>query len=468
MKTNQHKDSFRDSIGTINEDGKRHFIYPQKPEGKLYEWRKIVSYILISLLFIGPWLRWNDNPLFLFNILERKFIIFGSIFWPQDFHLFFIAMICMVLFVTLFTVIYGRIWCGWLCPQTIFLEMLFRRIEYFIDGSKGQQQKLEKQAWNSEKIRKRLLKWSIFFFISFLIANTFLAYIIGTDQLMEIVTSPPSEHLVGFILILTFTTIFYFVFLWFREQACIVVCPYGRLQGVLLDKNSIQVSYDHIRGENRAKFRKNEDRAELGKGDCIDCNLCVAVCPTGIDIRNGSQMECVNCTACIDACDSVMNKVKLPEGLIRYASENNITEGEKFQFNTRIKSYTAVLVGLLIILVTLLTTRSTIESTILRVPGKLYTLHDNGQISNLYNFKLINKTHEDIPVTFKLLSHEGTISTIGTKDIFVEKEQSAQGTLFIYIPQEELESIKTKVKIGIFQNDVLIDKVKTNFNGPIK
>lgn len=468
MKTNQHKDHFRDSIGTINEEGKREFIYPQKPEGPLYKWRKIVSYILISLLFIGPWLRWNDNPLFLFNILERKFILFGSIFWPQDFHLFFIAMICLVLFITLFTVIYGRIWCGWLCPQTIFLEMLFRRIEYFIDGTKGQQLKLEKQAWNGEKLRKRLLKWSIFFFISFFIANTFLAYIIGTDQLIEIVSSPPSQHLVGFILILIFTSIFYFVFIWFREQACIVVCPYGRLQGVLLDKNSIQVSYDYVRGENRAKFRKNENRKELSKGDCIDCSLCVAVCPTGIDIRNGSQMECVNCTACIDACDSVMNKINLPEGLIRYASENNISKGEKFEFNTRIKSYTAVLTGLLIILCSLLISRSSLETTILRVPGKLYTLHDDGLVSNLYNYKLINKTHEDIPVQFKLLSHEGKISNVGIKDINVEKESAAQGTLFIYIDQQLLDSRKTKVKIGIYQGEELVDKVKTNFNGPIK
>ncbi len=311
MKTNQHKNLFRDHIGTINADGNRQFIYPLKPNGNLYDLRKKISYILIGILFIIPWIRWSGNPLFLFNIVERKFILFGSVFWPQDFYLFFLAMICMVLFVGLFTVAFGRIWCGWVCPQTIFLEMLFRRIEYKIDGTRGQQIKLAQQNWNWEKISKRLLKCALFFLISFLISNTFLAYIIGTDELLNIIVSPPSEHIVGFTLLLLFTAVFYFVFAWFREQVCIVVCPYGRLQGVLLDKNSIQVSYDYKRGENRGRFRKNENRSDLGKGDCIDCNLCVSVCPTGIDIRNGSQMECVNCTACIDACDSIMDKVNL-------------------------------------------------------------------------------------------------------------------------------------------------------------
>lgn len=468
MKTNQHKDQFRDHIGTINSEGKRQFIYPQQPKGKLYQWRKIVSYILIGLLFIGPWLKWNNHPLFLFNILERKFILFGSVFWPQDFHLFFLAMICMVIIITLFTVIYGRIWCGWLCPQTIFLEMLFRRIEYAIDGNRGQQEKLNKQEWNWNKISKRLLKWGLFFIISFFIANTFLAYIIGIDSLIDIILSPPSEHIVGFVAILIFTSIFYFVFIWFREQACIVVCPYGRLQGVLLDKNSIQVSYDYKRGENRARFKKNENRAELGKGDCIDCNQCVTVCPTGIDIRNGSQMECTNCTACIDACNSIMEKVNLPQGLIRYTSENNISQSKPLQFNSRIKAYTALLISLLLILLGLLITRSSVETSLLRVPGRLYTQHENGLISNLYNYKVLNKSTESLQLEFKLLSHTGEVELIGKPLLNAQKEANTQGTLFIYIPQDELNSRKTKVKIGVYQNEELIDKVKTTFNGPIQ
>ena len=468
MKTNQHKNLFRDHIGTINADGNRQFIYPLKPNGNLYDLRKKISYILIGILFIIPWIRWSGNPLFLFNIVERKFILFGSVFWPQDFYLFFLAMICMVLFVGLFTVAFGRIWCGWVCPQTIFLEMLFRRIEYKIDGTRGQQIKLAQQNWNWEKISKRLLKCALFFLISFLISNTFLAFIIGTDELLNIIVSPPSEHIVGFTLLLLFTAVFYFVFAWFREQVCIVVCPYGRLQGVLLDKNSIQVSYDYKRGENRGRFRKNENRSDLGKGDCIDCNLCVSVCPTGIDIRNGSQMECVNCTACIDACDSIMDKVNLSKGLIRYASDNNIKKGDKFQFNSRIISYIAALSALLIILFGLLITRSSIDTSLLRVPGRLYTSHEAGMISNLYNFKLLNKSQSTIPIEFKLLSTEGDIKVVGNNDVYVKKEESVDGTLFIYIDKENLKSIKTKIKVGVYQDGKLIDKVKTTFNGPIK
>jgi cytochrome c oxidase accessory protein FixG len=468
MKNNQHKDLFRDHIGTINADGNRQFIHPQKPSGKLYQLRKVISYTLIGILFISPWIKWNGNPLFLFNILERKFILFGSIFWPQDFYLFFLAMICLVLFVTLFTVAFGRIWCGWVCPQTIFLEMLFRRIEYKIEGTRGQQIKLAEQNWNWNKISKKILKWTLFFIISFLIANTFLAYIIGSDELLNIIISPPSEHIVGFTFLLLFTAIFYFVFAWFREQACIVICPYGRLQGVLTDKNTIQVSYDYERGENRGHYLKKENRSELDKGDCIDCNLCVSVCPTGIDIRNGSQMECVNCTACIDACDTVMDRVKLPKGLIRYTSENNIKKGEKLQFTSRIKSYIAVLSALIIILSALVFTRSSVETSLLRVPGRLYTSHESGLISNLYNFKLLNKSQETFPVELKLLSHNGEIKVVGNNKTILNKEQSTKGTLFIYINPDDLKSIKTKIKVGIYQNGELIDKVKTTFNGPIK
>ena len=323
---NYDKEAYRDSIATIGEDGKRKFIYPKKPKGKFYQWRTWVSIVLLVLLFGLPHVYFQGEPLFLFNVLERKFIVFGIIFWPQDFFIFVLSALTAVVGIILFTVIYGRVWCGWMCPQTIFMEMVFRKIEYWIDGDFGQQKRLRKLPWNAEKIKKRTLKWSIFWVISFLIANTFLSYIIGAKELWSIVTDPPSEHVGGLIALIIFTFVFFFVFLWFREQACIAVCPYGRLQGVLLDKKSIQVAYDYVRGENRGRFKKREDRAEAGKGDCIDCDLCVAVCPTGIDIRNGSQMECVNCTACMDACDSVMEKVNLQKGLIRYASEEMIAE----------------------------------------------------------------------------------------------------------------------------------------------
>ena len=337
---------FRDSIATVDSEGKRSWVFPKKPSGRFYKYRSYVSYFLLAFLLSAPFIKINGNQFLLFNVLERKFNIFGFPFWPQDFHLLVISMITGVVFVILFTVVFGRIFCGWICPQTIFLEMVFRKIEYWIDGNRGKQIRLDKQPWNAEKVRKRLLKWFIFFIISFIIANVFLAYLIGGDKLISYITGNPLDNISTLIALLIFTSVFYFVFAWFREQVCIIACPYGRLQGVLLDNKTINVAYDHKRGERekgRSKFKKNENREALGKGDCIDCKQCVVVCPTGIDIRNGTQLECVNCTACIDECDHIMESVGLPKGLIRYASEDNIAKKKPFQFTARMKGYSAVL-----------------------------------------------------------------------------------------------------------------------------
>lgn len=462
-------DSFRDSIGTIDKEGKRAWVYPKKPEGKYYDKRKLVSYLLLIVLFAAPFIKINNNQLFLFNVLERKFSILGFTFWPQDFYIVVIAMIIGIVFVALFTVAFGRIFCGWICPQTIFMEMVFRRIEYWIEGDRGAQIRLNKQPWNKEKVRKKGIKWFLFFIISFLMANVFLAYVIGSDQVLLMIKHGPQKHLSTLIALLIFTGVFYFVFAWFREQVCIIACPYGRLQGVLLDEKSIVVAYDYVRGEStngRAKFRKNEDRTEKGVGDCIDCFQCVHVCPTGIDIRNGTQLECVNCTACIDACDHIMESVNMPKGLIRYTSESEISKKEKFQFTARMKGYSAVLLILIGILTGLLFLRSNVETKILRLPGQLFE-HKNGNISNVYTYKIANKTARDFDkVTIKLIQPEGKIILVGNKMIKIPKEGMVQGTLFIEIPQKLLQSDKTEVQLEIYNNEELIDQTKTNFLGP--
>ena len=352
----QKDESFRDSIGTIKKDGKRQWVFPKKPSGFFYKYRTYLSWFLLFSLISAPFIKINGNQFLLFNIIDRKFNIFSIPFWPQDFYLIVLSMIIGVVFITLFTVIYGRIFCGWICPQTIFLEMVFRKIEYLIEGDRTAQMRLAKQEWNGEKTRKKLLKWFIFFLVSFLIANVFLAYFISSDELLKYISEGPTNHLRTLFSLLIFTGVFYFIFTWFREQVCIIACPYGRLQGVLLDNKSINVAYDYKRGEGengRGKIKRDEDRAAVGKGDCIDCNQCVAVCPTGIDIRNGTQLECVNCTARIDECDHIMEQVNLPKGLIRYASEDNIAKGTKFKLNARIKGYSAVLIILLIALTTM-------------------------------------------------------------------------------------------------------------------
>ncbi|AOW16588.1 cytochrome c oxidase accessory protein CcoG [Polaribacter vadi] len=467
---NTENEQFRDSIGTINEEGKRSWVFPKKPSGKFYKYRSYVSYILLVFLLSAPFIKINGNQFLLFNILERKFNIFGLPFWPQDFYLLVISMIVGVVFIILFTVIFGRVFCGWICPQTIFLEMVFRKIEYWIDGDRGKQIRLEKQPWNADKIKKRLLKWFIFFVISFIIANVFLAYLIGGDTVIRYITGNPLDNIHTLISLTIFTSVFYFIFAWFREQVCIIACPYGRLQGVLLDNKTINVAYDYKRGEReegRSKFKKNEDREALGKGDCIDCKQCVVVCPTGIDIRNGTQLECVNCTACIDECDHIMESINLPKGLIRYASEDNIAKKEPFKINARIKGYSAVLLILIGILVGMLFLRNNVEATILRLPGQLYQQKENNIISNVYTFKVINKTTKDIEnVSYKIISHKGEIKLVSNHNFIIPKQGLAEGTLFIELNAALLKGDDIDLEIGVFSDNKLIETTKTNFLGP--
>ncbi len=465
----ERDESFRDSIATVDESGKRKWVFPKKPSGDLYKYRTYLSYFYVALLFAGPWLRIGGEPFLLFNVMERKFVIFGQIFWPQDFYLFALAFITGIVFIILFTVIYGRIFCGWICPQTIFMEMIFRKIEYWIEGDAPKQRKLRSMPWNWEKVRKTGLKHVIFFAISFIIANTFLAYFIGSEQLIAIQFDDPRNHAMSLGLLLIFTTVFYFVFSWLREQVCIAICPYGRLQGVLLDRNSVVVAYDYMRGENRGPFKgKRENRQEVGKGDCIDCHKCVDVCPTGIDIRNGTQLECVNCTACIDACDSIMDKVGFERGLIRYASEEQIEKKAPFRFTFRMKAYSAVLTLLVGVVVALLVIRSDFDTTILRTSGMLFQKLDDGRISNLYNYKIINKTNKDFPVNFRITGLPGEIQFVGTEDLRIQSQGRIEGAMFVIFDPDDLEGMKTKFDIEVYTGDELIEVVDANFLGPPK
>ena len=460
---NEENIDFRDRIATADKHGKRLWIYPTKPKGKLYTARTIVSWFLLLILFGLPFLKINGHPAMLLNILERKFIIFGVVFWPQDFHLFVLATLTLLVFIVLFTAVFGRLFCGWACPQTIFLEMVFRKIEYLIEGSASSQRRLAQAPWTFSKILKKGSKHAIFYALSFLIGNLLLAYIVGLDQLVKIITDPPSQHIVGLIFMVLFSLIFYGVFAWFREQACTMVCPYGRLQSVLLENNSIIVAYDHKRGEKRGVVERNEDFSN--RGHCIDCHACVKVCPTGIDIRNGTQLECVNCTACIDACNAVMDKVNLPRGLIRYSSGNIIEKGEKFKITGRIIGYTLALTALLIIMTVLLTTRSNVEATILRTSGTLFEKTEHDQIRNLYNLSVVNKTFEDITIDLRLKYKKGKITMVGSNTI-VPKDGRFETVFFIEIPEDELYTPNTAITIEVLSGGEVLEEVTTNFIGP--
>lgn len=470
QETLQKDESFRDSIGTIDETGSRQFLFPKKPSGLYTNRRQMVSYFLLVVFFSVPFIRINGQPLLMLNVMERKFVIFGQIFWPEDFFIFVLAMIIGVLFVAVFTVAFGRLFCGWICPQTIFMEHVFRRIEYWIDGDRNRQLRLSRMKWNEpEKLRKRILKNGIFFAISFIIANFFLMYIIGSQAWWEIVSDDPSEHVSGLVSMLVFAGIFFFVFAWFREQVCIIVCPYGRLQGAMLDRNSVVIAYDYLRGEKRGKFRKSEDRNALGKGDCIDCNQCVDVCPTGIDIRNGTQLECINCTACIDACDSIMDKVNKPRGLIRFDSENNIAHGQKKIWTGRVKAYVGILVILSGIFTYLVFSRAQVETIFLRMQGQPYHKVDENTFSNAYNFKLLNKTPEERSYRFELLSPEGgDLEKAGeAQEISVAGSKLAEGAVIIRLKRDMLEGTSTDVEIGLYEGDKLVETIETSFKGPL-
>lgn len=455
--------SFRDTISIVDDKGGRKWVYPKKPKGKLYNARTIFSIFLLAILFGTPFIRSGGHPVMLFDILDRKIILFGTFFTPSDYFLFGLVMISAFVLLFLVTAVFGRIFCGWVCPQTVFLEMVFRKIEYLIEGDYTRQMELNKSHWNSEKIFKKTLKYIIFFALSFIIANTFLAYIIGTDKLFKIISEPVSQHLSGFISIMVFTGLFYFVFAWFREQACILVCPYGRLQSVLLNKNSIVIAYDFIRGEPRGKISRNNENKN---GDCIDCKKCVYVCPTGIDIRNGTQLECVNCTACIDACDSIMDSIDKPRGLIRYDSMEGIETKTKLKFTARVAGYIAVLLVLITITTLMFTSRKDIDVSILRTQGMLYQKMPDGKVSNLYNIKISNKTFNDLPVSFKLKNSTGEIKLIG-EDIDLKAAGIYEGSLMIILQEENIKFVNTPVTIEVYSGDKLITEAETSFLGPV-
>jgi cytochrome c oxidase accessory protein FixG len=437
--------SFRNKISTVDTEGKRIWVVAKQPKGRFYNWRQLVGYGLLAFLFVVPFIKVNGEPLLMFNIIERKFIIFGVIFWTQDSYLFALTMLLFMVFIVLFTVVYGRIWCGWTCPQTVFMELVFRRIEWLIEGTPAKQKQRASEGWTFARIFLRATKLIVFWLVSFVIANFLLAFIIGIDEVFQIASEPISQHLKGFIILMIFTTFFFWLFAWFREQACVVMCPYGRIQGVLLDAKTISVAYDYLRGEPRKGITGEGEK----EGDCTNCKQCIAVCPTNIDIRNGTQLECVNCTACIDACDNTMDKINKPRGLIRFASEENISKGEKFKFNARIKGYTLVLILLFAFFITLLLTRGSLEATILRTPNTLFQMQTDGTISNLYNIKVVNKTRADIPVVIKLKSHKGEIQ-MAAGELVVKAKETTESVFFVKLNPKNIQGAYIEIVFGIY------------------
>ncbi|MBI1307378.1 MAG: cytochrome c oxidase accessory protein CcoG [Bacteroidetes bacterium] len=464
MSQAKNTENYREHLGNVNEQGGRIWLFPKIIKGRLYKIRTYISWFYLAFFFAGPFIKIKGNPFLLLNVFERQFIIFGQPFWPQDFHFLVLLLITSIVFIVLFTVIYGRVFCGWVCPQTIFLEMVFRKIENWIEGNSNQQRKLKEMPWNREKIIKRGLKFIAFYGISFLIANTFLAYMIGWENLWAKITGPIAENYPTLIGLIIFSTVFYIVFAKVRELVCIMICPYGRLQGVMLDPNSMVVAYDEVRGEPRGKIRKNE--AQDHKGDCVDCGLCVDVCPTGIDIRNGTQLECVNCTACIDACDSVMDKINKPRGLVRIDSINNIKNKTGFRFTPRIIAYSVFMVLLLGLFTTLLVTRTDIEAHVLRAPGKVYFEESPTLISNIYNIEMVNKTFDDKKFRMVVNYPNAQMVMVDTTGV-LPANQEQKRVFLIKMERKFITSNKTIIPIDFYIGDEKIKSMETTFLAPV-
>ena len=445
------------------ENDERKWMYPSVRKGDYYKWRSRLSSIYLLLFFSGPFIRIGGQPLLMLNVIDRQFVLLGQVFWPQDIFIFMIASLVFVVCIVLFTIAFGRIFCGWICPQTIFMEMVFRRIEIAIEGDAGKRRKLDARPWDKEKILKKSLKHVIFLIISFLIANTFLAYIIGSESLIKIIVEPVNRHWVGFFSLWVFTLVFYLVYTQVRELVCTVICPYGRLQGVLTDEHTLMVAYNDVRGEPRGKLDRT---GVLSRGDCVDCGLCVAVCPTGIDIRKGTQIECINCTACIDACDGVMDKIHKPRSLIGYYSEDMIRAKKKPAFNFRMAGYSGVIFILLAVLAYFIFSRMDMDMTVMRGAGMLYQEQPGGYISNVYNADISNKANISRPVILRAEDPEIKIKYIQAPGI-VAKGSEVKTVFFVLIPTGKLKALKTDVRLQLLSGNKIIQTVTTTFVGPV-
>lgn len=423
----------RDTVTTINDDGSRFMVHPADVQGRYTTGRRIVAYLLIAIFIALPWIPINGYPALFLDVLGRRFHIFGATLAFQDTWLLFFVLSGTAFSLFYITALWGRIWCGWTCPQTVYLEHVYRRVERWIDGDAQARRKLDAAKLSPEKIAKRVLKHGIFIVLSFLIAHIFLSYFVSLPGLWERMTHSPLEHWTSFAFVFAFTTALYVNFAWFREQLCIIICPYGRFQSILIDNHSKNVSYDFNRGDPPGKPRDPE------AGDCIDCKRCVQVCPTGIDIRQGLQLECVGCASCIDACDQIMDKLKRPRGLIRYASEEELAGRRTRWIRFRTILYTILLFIGAGVATTAFTHVEPVHVTVTRMSGSPFYVSEQ-YVRNQYQLRLINKSND--PVEFSVSATgpaDGpTLVTAGfEQSIAVAPMDEVPATFVVQVPRGE-------------------------------
>lgn len=378
-----------DSVTTVNADGSHHVLHPSDVSGRFTLARRLFAFLLLIVYVALPWITINEAPAVFFDVAERKFHLFGLTLYPQDLWVLFFAITGMGFTLFFITALLGRLWCGWACPYTIFLEHIFRRIERLIDGDSTARRKLDAAPWTFPKIWRRVIKHGLFVFTAAILAHIFLSYFVSLERLYDFVQGNPFDHFAAFGTVVFLTGAFYFCFAHFREQFCIMVCPYGRLQSAMTDDDTIIIGYDEARGEPRGKA------SDPAAADCIDCRRCVTVCPTGIDIRNGLQLECIGCAACIDACDDIMKKLERPTGLVRYDSLNGLTGKKKRILRPRMILY-AVLgcFGLGALTVAAMNKAVPYSVTSSRMAGPPFFI-DETTIRNNYRLLLTNKRNQE-------------------------------------------------------------------------
>ena len=428
-------------LPTLNADGTRNRIRPKLYPGRLWSARRWVAWALMALFVSLPLVRIDGRPAILLDVVQRRFVLGGRVFLPTDGALLMLLMLGIFVAVVLITALVGRAWCGWACPQTVYMEFLFRPIERLFEGPREAQLRLDKSGLSG----RRLAKNGVYLVLAFVLANVFLSYFVGVEALRHWVLQAPSEHLGGFGVVAVTTGLVFFDFAYFREQMCTVICPYARLQSVLLDKKSLLIGYDARRGEPRSKGKAKEP----GHGDCIDCQACVVTCPTGIDIRQGLQLECIACGQCADACDSIMDRIKKPRGLIRYSSQQSLETGAPVKkLRPRVAIYALVLVGLVSSLFLVGSSRPTAEVTILRGLGAPFT-ESGDEVVNQLRLKVRNRS--EAPRSFAVELTNFPEAKLVAPELPLRVLPSEQGTasFFVVAPKSALHgSRRVQLRIG--------------------
>jgi cytochrome c oxidase accessory protein FixG len=443
-------------LSTLNADGSRRWLRPRLSRGRFLRWRRIVGYGLIVLFVALPHLRMNGKPPILLDLPNRQFTFFGVTFLPTDTLLLALLFLSFFIGIFLVTALFGRIWCGWGCPQTVYMELVYRPIERLFDG-----RSYRDGGRSLVHPMRRAAKYTVFFLISLALANTFLAYFVSSDTLAQWVMRSPFQHPTAFVIMAVITTLMMLDFCVFREQICTLMCPYGRFQSVLLDRQSLVVSYDAKRGEPRGRRRTGEE-----PGDCVDCRLCVLTCPTGIDIREGLQMECINCTQCIDACNSVMDRVKRPRGLIRYSSQEAMESGRRRLLRPRVVLYPLLLLTVVSLFGLALAGRSPVDVSFLRGRGSVFTILDSGAVANIVQLKLTNR--DTVDRTYNVsVTGEGTTMSCSELPLRIRPRGSASAVLHVTVPRGRFKDGRAEVTFVVSDDGGFAGEYSHQVLGPL-